>query len=187
VAQRGDAYTNFFHRKAKGRQRKNYIPCVRTAEGDYIWSHEEKEQMLFNYFWGLIGCAEQRQTTFEWDQLHMPCIMSQHQIDGPFSEEEIQRAISELPAEKAPGADGFTGVFYRAYWEIIKQEIIASFHCFYNLTEGPLPKLNGALLTLLPKKEVSEQPEDYRSISLIHSFVKLVSKVLPIRFTRHID
>jgi hypothetical protein len=117
----------------------------------------------------------------------MSCIMSQHQIDGPFREEEIRRAISELPTEKAPGPDGFTRVSYRAYWDIIKQEIVASFHCFYNLTKGPLPKLNGALLTLLPKNEVSEQPEDYRSISLIHSFAKLVSKVLAIRLSRHID
>jgi hypothetical protein len=43
--------------------------------------------------------------------------------------------------------------------------------------------LNGALLTLLPKKEFAKQPEDFRPISLIHSFAKLVSKVL----APHID
>jgi hypothetical protein len=124
---------------------------------------------------------------FGWDQLHMPCIMSQHQIDRPFSEEEIRRAILELPAEKALGLDGFTRVFYRACWDIIKQEIVASFHCFYNPTVGPLPKRNGALLIMLSKKEVSEQPEDYMPINLIHSFVKLVLKVLAIRLSKHID
>jgi hypothetical protein len=50
-----------------------------------------------------------------------------------------------------------------------------------------LPKLNGTLLTMLPKKEVSEQLEDYKPTSLIHSFAKLVSKVLAIHLSRHID
>jgi hypothetical protein len=55
------------------------------------------------------------------------------------------------------------------------------------LSPPPLPKLNGALLTLLPKKEVAELPEDFRPISLIHSFPKLVSKVLVLRLAHHID
>jgi hypothetical protein len=38
--------------------------------------------------------------------------------------------------------------------------------------------LNGVLLTLMPKKEVAEQPEDHRPISLIHSFAKMISMVL---------
>jgi hypothetical protein len=32
--------------------------------------------------------------------------------------------------------------------------------------------------TLLPKKEVVEHPKDFRPISLVHSFVKLVTKIL---------
>jgi hypothetical protein len=72
-------------------------------------------------------------------------------------------------------------------WDIIKQKIVASFYCFYNLTAGPLPKLNGTLLTLLPKKEVLEQPEDYMPISLMHSFTKLISKVLAIGMSKHIN
>jgi hypothetical protein len=78
-------------------------------------------------------------------------------------------------------------VFYRSCWEIIKHEIMAAFQCFYNLIAWPLPKLNGALLTLLPKSEIAERPSDLRSISLIHSFAKLVSKVLPVWLAPYID
>jgi hypothetical protein len=45
-----------------------------------------------------------------------------------FSEAEIKNAIIELPAEKAPSPDGFTGVFYRSCWDIIRTEIMAAFH-----------------------------------------------------------
>jgi hypothetical protein len=52
---------------------------------------------------------------------------------------------------------------------------------------GPLVKLNGAHITLLPKKEIAELPDDFRPISLIHSFAKLVTKVLARRLSPHID
>jgi hypothetical protein len=64
---------------------------------------------------------------------------------------------------------------------------MAAFNCFYNLTTAPLSKLNSALLTLLPKKEVDELPRDFRPISLIHSVAKLFSKVLACRLSRYID
>jgi hypothetical protein len=49
-----------------------------------------------------------------------------------------------------------------------------------------MPKLNGALITQLPKREPAELPSDYRPISLIHSFAKLASKVLALRLAPHI-
>lgn len=39
-------------------------------------------------------------------------------------------------------------------------------------------RLNGALITLLPKKPDASTLSDYRPISLLHSFAKLVAKVL---------
>jgi hypothetical protein len=64
---------------------------------------------------------------------------------------------------------------------------MVAFYCIYNPTTGPLPKLNGMLLTLLPKIETAEQPGDFRHISLIHSFAKLVSKVLALRLAPYIN
>jgi hypothetical protein len=64
---------------------------------------------------------------------------------------------------------------------------LAAVYCMYNLTTGPLPKFNGALLTLLPKKEVAEAQGDYRRISHIHSFAKLVFKVLAMWLAPHRD
>jgi hypothetical protein len=64
---------------------------------------------------------------------------------------------------------------------------VAAFHYVYSLNIGPHVKLNGALLTLLPKKEISELSGDFRPISLIHSFAKLVSKVLARCLATHIN
>jgi hypothetical protein len=115
---------------------------------------------------------------FNWEMLDLPRLPDQHCLDDCFSEEEIMGAILNLHAKKAPRPDGFTGAFYHGCRDIIKCEVMAAFNCFYNLTAGPLPKLNSALLTFLPKKEVAELPGDFRPISLIHSVAKLITKVL---------
>jgi hypothetical protein len=110
-----------------------------------------------------------------------------HGLDEVFIELEIKRDVDELPSEKSHGPDSFTCAFYRMCWEIIKADIIAAMHSIHSLTTGPLPKLNGALLTLLPKKDPTETPGDYWPISLIHSFTKLVSKVLALLLDPFID
>jgi len=38
--------------------------------------------------------------------------------------------------------------------------------------------LNTAYITLLPKKEAANEPKDFRPISLVHSFAKLITKLL---------
>jgi hypothetical protein len=50
-----------------------------------------------------------------------------HQLDAPLSEEEIKAAIYNLPVEKAPRPGGFTGMFYKTCWEVIKPELIVAF------------------------------------------------------------
>jgi hypothetical protein len=48
-------------------------------------------------------------------------------------------------------------------------------------------QLNSAFITLLPKKEEAQQPGEFRPISLVHSFAKLVTKILANRLAPHMD
>jgi len=74
----------------------------------------------------------------------------------PFTEEEVEHTIKMLPAEKALGPDGFTGIFYKKCWQTIKDDIMAAMSSFYNLRAGPLEHLNGANIVLIPKTETPE-------------------------------
>jgi len=108
-------------------------------------------------------------------------------LDAPFTEQEIKLAISDLPLEKAPGPNGFTGAFYKSCWPIIKSTVMDAFNCFYLLHTGPLERLNSANISLIPKKDFAKTTADFRPISLIHSFAKLISKVLAIRLSSKLD
>jgi len=109
------------------------------------------------------------------------------QLDYCFSEEEVWRPILSIPTDKAPGPDGFTGAFYRAAWPIIKQDIMRAFNALWALDARSLYLVNQAYIFLLRKKPDAQLVADFRLISLIHSFIKLFTKVLAVRLAPHID
>jgi hypothetical protein len=43
-------------------------------------------------------------------------------LDEPFSDDEVDRIIKEIPSDKAPGSDGFNGAFLKKCWPTVKHE-----------------------------------------------------------------
>jgi hypothetical protein len=41
-----------------------------------------------------------------------------------FSEKEVWETIKDMPSNRVPGPDGFTGLFYKVAWPIIKRDIM---------------------------------------------------------------
>jgi len=103
-------------------------------------------------------------------------------LDAPFSEDEVWSTIKSLPSDRAPGPDGFTGRFYKSCWPIIKADFMAALICLQQGDTRKLALLNSTYLTLIPKKMEALEAKDYRPISLVHSFAKLVTKMLANRF-----
>lgn len=77
--------------------------------------------------------------------------------------------------------------FYKCAWPIIKNDIIRAFNAFWSLDSRSFHLLNDAYMILLRKKNKAQQIRDYRSISLMHSFGKLVAKCLATRLARVLD
>jgi hypothetical protein len=185
----GDACTRFFHLKMAVRKRRKYIPSLKNHEGSLVWSHDDKQAVLQGYFEQLVGKKVRRLRSFQWPQLHLTALQQTLglEIDRAFSESEVARAIKCLPREKAPGPDGFTNDFYIECWDIIKQDILNAFHAFYLQHCGSFDCLNRAQVALIPKVEIALEPKDFRPISLIHSFAKILTKVLANRLAMYID
>jgi hypothetical protein len=59
----------------------------------------------------------------------------------------------ELPSDRAPGPDGYTGYFYKSTWSVIKQDVIATLNAFFFGDSRYFHKLNNAFIVLLPKKQ----------------------------------
>ncbi|CAN6230203.1 unnamed protein product [Urochloa humidicola] len=180
----GDANTKLFHLRASSRRRKNFIQSLQV-NGTTVTRHVEKATALSTHFTSIFGEHRARQAAINWDQLNI----QQHELsslDAPFTEEEIKTAIFESPSEKAPGPDGYIGLFYKLCWSIIKNDIIQGLHQLYHLRGNRWSLLNSANIVLLAKKEDALQASDYRPISLMHSVAKILAKILANRLAPHL-
>nr|GEZ34127.1 RNA-directed DNA polymerase, eukaryota, reverse transcriptase zinc-binding domain protein [Tanacetum cinerariifolium] len=104
-------------------------------------------------------------------------------IDDPYSvKNELfthfkERQHGNCGIDKSPGPDGFTFGFYRRYWDTIEKEVVEAVSYF--LKEGNFPKGgNASFIALIHKKKDAKVVNDYRSICLIGSLYKIISKIL---------
>jgi len=107
----GDASTRFFHLQACHRNRKGHIPKLKTSDAVLV-NDEEMASAFFDHYDTLLGTPGTQHNLINLEALGLPSLQGSL-VDHCFSEEEIWQAICEMPVDKAPGPDGFTGLFYR--------------------------------------------------------------------------
>ena len=76
-------------------------------------------------------------------------------INRPITSNEIETVIKNLPTNKSPGPDGFTGKFYQTF----REELTPILKLFQNIAEGgTLPNsFYEATITLIPKQRKMSQ------------------------------
>jgi hypothetical protein len=136
--------------------------------------------VVFDYYDSVLGCYEDRTHALDLDLLGFPSD-NLTGLDHCFSMEEVWSVISSMLPNKALGPDGFTGRFYQTIWPVIKDDVMHVLHAFWTMDFRSLYLVNEAYIILLKKKRDAEQVYDFRPISLIHSFGKLVFKILSVR------
>ena len=47
-------------------------------------------------------------------------------LDEVFSERGVWKVVQELSADRAPGPDGFIGLFYQKAWGVIRLDVMAA-------------------------------------------------------------
>ena len=175
----GDANTKYFHMKINARRRKNFILRIKSGPG-WLTKHEDMEHASHSHFTSAMRKGPRRLRDFNWSNINFPlCDLSS--LANDLTEEEVHNAVKALPSDKAPGPDGFTGLFFKACWSTIKVDLMRVIALFSNLHSENFHWLNTANIVLLPKKEGAENVTDYRPISLIHAVAKIIAKVLATR------
>lgn len=144
--------------------------------------HASKESILFETFRDHMGKSNPPHMKFDLSKM-LRASVDFDSLTTPFTHEEIDAVVKEMPPDRAPGPDGFNGAFLKACWPIIKPD-------FYRLCEDfhdgnlNLESLNYGYVTLIPKNNAPETVIDYRPITLLNCCLKLITKILANRLQK---
>jgi len=98
-------------------------------------------------------------------------------LQDPFTREEIDSVVRNLPNNKAPRPDGFNSEFIKKCWHFIKDDFYALCLAFQNNLVC-LQSINDTFITLIPKIDGAQKVGDFRPISLLNCSIKLITKLL---------
>jgi hypothetical protein len=91
---------------------KNFIPAVRVGSTD----QNLKAAAFTHAYNGLLGTVQNRTQSLNLEYLQLASF-DLNGLETIFTDED-------LPKDRAPGRDGFIGMFYQKTWSVIKQDII---------------------------------------------------------------
>ncbi|KAM0876090.1 hypothetical protein ACQ4PT_036415 [Festuca glaucescens] len=146
----------------------------------------DKEEIATDFFVRLLGQAFPRQ-----HDISLPAVgrspVDLSGLEAGFTEKEVWEAIRSMPEDKSPGPDGFSWAFYRHCWPVIKMDVLDALREIFLGRCQHFGGLNNAYITLLPKRDGAVDMSDHRPISLVHSFAKLLAKILASRLAPRMD
>ena len=101
-------------------------------------------------------------------------------LDSPIDASEVSSAISQLKANKAPGADRILSEMIKCSKTYILPYLVKLFNAIYD--EAVFPKLwEESVIVPIYKKGDCNDPDNYRGVSLISTFAKVFLHVLGTR------
>jgi len=174
----GDQNTKFFHATTIQRRQRNKISMLRLEEN--VWSREPQiiKQHITSYYKDLYSSVGTRYYQPILEQC--PLVVSQEMngmLISPITKEEVQQAVFQMGASKAPGPDGLSGLFYQSQWHLIQEDIFQMVDSFFR--DGSFdPRLNETFITLIPKVANPESITKFRPISLCNFNYKVITKVM---------
>jgi hypothetical protein len=144
---------------ATERYRRNSIALLHDVDGNEVNDYQLMASMLLTEYKGRMGQSEPINMQFDLGVL-LNKVDGLESLTRPFEEKEMVEVIKNMPVDRAPGPDGFNGLFLKKWWSIIKADfykLAAHFHS----ESVQLKNINGSYITLVPKKQVPLQVNDF--------------------------
>jgi hypothetical protein len=104
----------------------------------------------------------------------------------PRAIDELDKALKKANLKSAPGVDGFSYRFISAFWFLFRKPLF--FLASQGLDTNNIPSFfRTAIIKLITKKGDCTKIKNWRPISLLSNFYKIISRVINTRFQKFVD
>lgn len=163
------------------RRQRNQLVRLKTEEGTLLQSEAAINDHLLHYFQNLLKAAGNRNFSEALSPVTRAVSEEMNlKLTRPVTEVEIKTTVFQMGSLKAPGPDGFQGIFYQTHWVIVGPEVCPAIQSFFNGNSLPA-EWNHTNLVLIPKVMAPEKLTQYRPISLCNFKMKIIIKILASR------
>ncbi|GJU21232.1 putative RNA-directed DNA polymerase, eukaryota, reverse transcriptase zinc-binding domain protein [Tanacetum coccineum] len=107
------------------------------------------------------------------------------ELEKPVTLEEIRAAVWDCGSQKSPGPDGFSFLFLKSYWDLLKEDAGNAVRCVFDSFVMPRG-VNSSFITLIPKFPIRFILKIF-VLSLIGMQYKIIAKILANRLSKVID
>lgn len=174
----GDKNSKYFHATTIHKRSRNRI--TRLKDGTGVWIEDDRglQSRIKDHFSSLFDSSNPT-TSCEITSLIQPKIDADtnHYLIRPVEEWEVKQAVFGLGANKAPGPDGLSGLFYQKHWNSIKSDVVQLVSTFFSSAVFP-KDINETHIALIPKVARPEEVGQLCPISCGNFIYKVISKVM---------
>ncbi len=184
--EQGERMGKILAQQIKKQTASRLITEIRTDSGQ-VTRDPQKINDTFKYFYKKLYTSESKTNPtlidMFFDKMSIPAIILENleQLEKPITKQEIEQAINSMQNSKAPGPDGYTSEFYKAFKEQISKLLLDVFN--EALHRGSLPPtFYHASISLIHKKDKDPlDPASYRPVSLLNVDNKILAKIVATR------
>lgn len=174
-------------------QSNRVVPKIKHPDTDKITSQPKEIAEAFAAYYKklyegqeLLGKKEKITKLLDSIQLNSLSQVEAEMLCSPITVQEIIDSISKLKNSKSPGADGYSGEYYKVFVNELAPILCWVYN--YALDEKDPPKTwSEAIITVIHKDgKDPTQCMGYRPISLLCQDLKILTSILANRVQRHI-